>query len=308
MANFWQKLPRPFTVLAPMIGVTDYAFREVVSNYLPKPDVMFTEFTNVNALTSKGYQKTIPMFKFSESQRLIVAQIWGIDPEKFYLVAKMIVKLGFDGIDINMGCPERSATNGGAGAALIDNPNLAKEIIKATKEGAGKLPVSVKTRNGYKIVSTERWISLLLEQKLDALTLHGRTAKQMSRGEANWDDIGKTVELKNEISPKTVIIGNGDIMSFSQAIEMHIKYKVDGVMIGRGIFSNPWVFEKEPKNHTFEESKNILVRHLKLCSNEYSDEVKKFYKMYVNNFDGASKLRSELMQTKAIDEALKILK
>ncbi len=308
MSNFWQKLPKPFTVLAPMEGVTDFAFREVVANYLPKPDVLFTEFTNVDALNSSGFEKTIPRFKFSKSQRPIVAQIWGTNPENFMKSAKIASDLGFDGIDINIGCPDRAVIKIGAGSALIDNRLLVSEIIKSTKKGANKLPISVKTRLGRNKIITDDWVTFLLEQNISAISIHGRTAKELSLSEVHWDEIAKAVEIKNKISPSTIIIGNGNVKSYQEVLEKHEQYKVDGVMIGRGIFLNPWVFEKEAKIHTFEESKKVLIKHLKLCNNEYSDEIKKFYKMYVNNFEGASKLRAALMQTKSIKEALQILK
>ncbi|MDP3917786.1 MAG: tRNA-dihydrouridine synthase [Candidatus Woesebacteria bacterium] len=313
--NFWRKLPRPFTVLAPMEGVTDYIFREIVANYLPKPDVLFTEFTNVEALNSLGLEKTIPRFKFSKEQKPIVAQIWGLKPENYYKTAKLIEKLGFDGIDINMGCPDRAVVKIGACSALINNHPLAKEIIEATKKGSKKLPISVKTRIGFKEVVTEEWITFLLEQKIDALTVHGRTSKQMSDIPANWKEIEKAVKIKDDISPSTIIIGNGDVKSYKEALKRVKESHVDGIMIGRGIFSNPWVFEKKVKEHSFEESKKILIKHLKLCDSGYSNDkvtsyetVKKFFKMYINNFNGANKLRSKLMETKSIEEALKLLK
>jgi len=297
MTNFWTKLSKPFTVLAPMEGVTDFAFREIVATVLPKPDVMFTEFTNIDALTSEGYKKTIERFKFSKNQKPIVAQIWGTKPENFYESAKIVQKLGFDGIDINMGCPDRAVTKIGAGAALINNFELVKEIIVATKKGVGKLPISIKTRTGYKTVVTEKWISFLLEQKIDAITVHARTAKQMSESLADWDEIGKVVKLKNSISPNTIVIGNGDIESMEQVNEVYEKYKVDGVMIGRGIFKNPWVFQDNIK---------VLLKHLELNKNDY-EPMKKFFKMYINNFKGASVLRQKLMETKNITEAKKVI-
>lgn len=312
--NFWTKLPKPFTVLAPMEGVTNFVFREVVSKYLPKPDVLFTEFTNVDALNSTGFERTISRFRFNKIQRPIVAQIWGTNPLNFEKSAKLVQELGFDGVDINMGCPDRAVVKIGACSALINNKSLAKEIIQATKKGASKLPISVKTRIGFMKVVTDDWITFLLEQKIDALTVHGRTTKQMSDVPANWNEIAKAVEIKSKISPKTIIIGNGDVKNYSEVVEKHDKYKVDGVMIGRGIFLNPWVFEKKDKKHTFEESKKVLLKHLKLCNKEYSDEkvtsyetVKKFYKMYINNFEGASKLRAKLMQTRSIDEAINLI-
>lgn len=307
--NFWRKLPRPFTVLAPMENVTNFAFRQVVATKLPKPDVLFTEFTNVEALNSGGFERTIPRFTLSMSQKPIVAQIWGINPENYFKSAKLIEKLGFDGIDINMGCPDRAVVKIGACSALINNKSLAKEIIEAVKKGSKKLPISVKTRIGFKKIVTEEWITFLLEQNIDALTIHGRTVKEMSDVPANWDEIKKAVEIKNKISPKTVIVGNGDVKSYSEVIKRYKNYNVDGVMIGRGIFSNPWIFDKNDKKHTPDEYKNILINHLKLLDQEkYFDEVKKFFKMYICNFEGANKLRAKLMQTKSVKEALKLLK
>lgn len=307
--NFWRKLPRPFTVLAPMENVTNFAFRQVVATKLPKPDVLFTEFTNVEALNSGGFERTIPRFTLSMSQKPIVAQIWGINPENYFKSAKLIEKLGFDGIDINMGCPDRAVVKIGACSALINNKYLAKEIIEAVKKGSKKLPISVKTRIGFKKIVTEEWITFLLEQNIDALTIHGRTVKEMSDVPANWDEIKKAVEIKNKISPKTVIVGNGDVINYSEVIKRYKNYNVDGVMIGRGIFSNPWIFDKNDKKHTPDEYKNILINHLKLLDQEkYFDEVKKFFKMYICNFEGANKLRAKLMQTKSVKEALKLLK
>lgn len=313
MTNFWKTLPKPFTVLAPMEHVTDHVFREIVATCLPKPDVMFTEFTNVEALTSAGYDKTIPRFKFSKNQRPVVAQIWGMKPENYYTVAKMISELGFDGIDINMGCPERNVLKMGACSALIENRPLAKEIIEATKKGSNKLPVSVKTRIGLKKVVTEDWITFLLEQKIDALTVHGRTSKQLSNVPANWDEIHKAVEIRNAISPDTIIMGNGDVKNYENAVEKHSLYKVDGVMIGRGIFNNPWAFDKDnSKNHEPKEYLEVLSKHLNLYKEVYKGErhydiLKKFFKMYVNNFSGANQLRVKLMETKTIDEALNLI-
>ena len=308
MTNFWKKLPKPFTVLAPMENVTDYVFREVIANYLPKPDVMFTEFTNVEALNSVGFDKTIHRFKFSENQRPIVAQIWGINPKNYYKTAKMIVDLGFDGIDINMGCPDKAVVKIGACSALINNQPLAKEIIEAVKKGSNKLPISIKTRIGVKEIVTEEWITFLLEQKIDAVTVHGRTAKQLSDVPANWNEITKAVEIKNKISPKTIIIGNGDVKNQNDILEKHTKHGVDGVMIGRGILSNPWVFEKEEKVHFYEDYKKVLLKHLALYDNTmHYDKLKKFFKMYVNNFDGANSLRTKLMKTKTVGDALKLL-
>lgn len=313
MTNFWKSLPHPFTVLAPMENVTDFVFREIVATTLPKPDVMFTEFTNVEALTSKGFDKTIQRLKFSSIQRPIVAQIWGVNPKAFYESAKLIQKLKFGGIDINMGCPVREVIKGGAGAAMINNQGLAKEIIIAVKKGADKLPISIKTRIGVKSIVTPEWITFLLEQKIDALTIHGRTAKQMSKGKADWEEIKKAVVIRNRISPETLIIGNGDVESYSQVLDIHKKYGVDGVMIGRGIFKNPWVFDPRQSKHLKEEYIKILLKHMEFNQKENTspkafEPMKKFFKMYINNFKGASILRQKLMETKDFDSARKILK
>lgn len=313
MTNFWQRLPKPFIALAPMEDVTDFVFREITSQYLPRPDVMFTEFTNVEALNSAGFEKTIYRFKFSKKQRPIVAQIWGLKPENYYKTAQLISDLGFDGIDINMGCPDRAVVKIGACSALINNEPLAKEIILATQEGAKNIPVSVKTRLGLKEFVTERWITFLLEHKLDAITIHGRTSKQMSDVPADWDEIAKAVGIRNKISPNTLLIGNGGVKNYIQGIDFSNKYKLDGAMVATGILSNPWAFEKNGKIYSFDDTKNVLIKHLNLYnetteSNKAYGVMKKFFKMYINNFEGASDLRAKLMGTKNIDEAIELLK
>ena len=313
MANFWQKLKKPFVALAPMEDVTDHLFREVVSLYLPRPDIMFTEFTNVEALNSEGFDRTISRFTFSKNQRPIVAQIWGLNPENYYKTAKMIVKFGFDGIDINMGCPDRAVVKMGACSALINNHPLAKEIIEATKKGADKLPVSVKTRLGLTKMVTKEWITFLLEQNITAITVHGRTSKQMSDVPADWNEIKKIADIRNKISPTTIIVGNGDVKNYSDGIEKSKKYEVDGAMIATGMLKNPWAFEKKNTKHTLEENIEIQVKHLNLYQVTLGDKkrydvMKKFFKMYINNTIGANALRAKLMVTKTIDEALEILK
>ena len=313
MANFWQKLAKPFLVLAPMENVTDFVFREIVATELPKPQVLFTEFTNVESLTSKGFANTIARFKFSEKQRPIVAQIWGLNPENYYKSAQLISELGFDGIDINMGCPVKDIIKMGACSALINNWPLAKKIIRAVKKGANGLPVSVKTRIGVKEVITGEWTGFLLDQNIAVLIVHGRTAEQMSKVPADWNEIGKVVRLRNKLSPETLIIGNGDVGSYSEAVSKHKEHGVEGVMIGRGIFHNPWVFAAEPENHDPEEYKKVLLKHLKLYQKNYPElkkysVMKKFFKMYINNFTGANEMRIKLMETTNFDQAYTFLK
>ncbi len=314
MANFWLKLQRPFVVLAPMEEVTDFVFREMFLT-LPRPDVFFTEFTSVDGIVFDKHERTRQKLKFSEGQRPIVAQIWGNNPENFFKASKTVSQMWFDGVDINMGCPERQVIKRGCGAGLIENKTLAIEIIQAVCEGSGNLPVSVKTRIGIGKVVTEEWIGFLLSQKLAALIVHGRTAKQMSAVPADWREIQKAVELKNTLSQETVVVGNGDINNYPEALNAHKKYGVDGVMIGRGIFSNPWAFEKTAVGavHLKDEYLKVLVTHLQLFERTWGKTknfhiMKKFFKMYVRNFDGANKVRQELMECNSVSEAEELLK
>ncbi len=313
MSSFWKKLPRPFLVLAPMEGVTDFVFREIMTD-LPRPDVLVTEFTSADGICSAGREPTIQRFKYSSKQHPIVAQIWGTRPETLNQTAALVQELGFDGVDINMGCPDKSVMKQGAGGAMCKTPALAKEIIHAVKEGAPKIAVSVKTRLGFNKIITEEWIPFLLEQQVDALTIHGRTAKQRSNGSANWDEIGKAIAMRDTIAPETVIIGNGDIKSYKEALSAHEMHHVDGVMIGRGVFSNPWVFEKTvtPVHRDRTEYIAVLKKHLTLYVDTWGvdrhfDIMKKFFKMYVNNFPEAAQLRAVLMECSNKEEVLEAL-
>lgn len=313
MTNFWRKLPKNFMALAPMEDVTDAAFRQMLT-ILPKPDIMFTEFTSADGLSSKGKDFLLQKLQFTENQRPIVAQIWGANPITLNRAAKLVRKLKFDGVDINMGCPVRKVVVKGSGAALAKNFTLTREIISAVKTGSGGMPVSVKTRLGFDSIITEQWSGFLLEQRIAALAIHGRIATQMSQGEANWKEIGKVVKLKNKIAPKTIIIGNGDVKSYKQAQEMCKKYGVDSVMIGRGIFHNPWIFEKTltPKEHTKEEKIEMLKKHLSIYeemwgSTKNFEIMKKFFKIYIKDFDDAGQLRQKLMECRKYEEVFKIL-
>ena len=305
MKNIWNTLEKPFLVQAPMEDVTDTVFRQIIAK-CGKPDVFFTEFTNVEGMCSRGRDKVGRRLIFTPVEKPIVAQIWGLDPSKFFETAKMVKDMGFDGIDINMGCPEKSVVKRGACAGLIHNPTLAKEIIEAVKKGAGDLPISVKTRIGIKEIETEVWIEFLLKQNLDALTVHGRTVKEMSDVPAHWDEIGKVVKLRDKLNVNTLIIGNGDIKSLDDALEKHKKYKVDGIMIGRGIFENLWIFDKKinPQNISSEAKLKLLIEHIKLFDKTWGSAsrrtknfslMKKFYKIYISSRPDASDLRMKLM-------------
>lgn len=314
MINFWKNLRAPFTVLAPMEDVTDVVFREIMANNLPRPDVFFTEFTSVDGLATRGREATIRKFKFTNKQRPIVAQIWGSNPQRMRQATETVRELGFDGIDINMGCPVPAVVRRAAGAGTIGQYQLAAALIGAVKESAGDMAVSVKTRLGSDRVMTDDWIPFLLEQQIDALAIHGRIATQMSKGDANWEEIGKAVNYRTKIAPNTIIVGNGDIKSYTQVIEMHEKYGVDGVMIGRGVFHDPWIFsQKTPRPHTKQEYLRILVQHLTLYEETWGrtknfEMMKKFFKMYVREFDGANELRQRLMEQKKYSDMIELLR
>lgn len=317
MSNFWKKLKKPFTVLAPMDDVTDNVFRQII-NETARPDVFFTEFTNSDGLTSVGSKTVARKLSFFSGQHPIVAQIWGTNPESMYKASGIVSKMGFDGIDINMSCPVRKVIKKGAGAGLIGNYELSKKIIDAVKKGAGDLPVSIKTRLGINTNIVADWTSFLLKRGISALIIHARTATQMSLGFADWDEIAKIVEIKNKVSPKTIIIGNGDVKSFPEILEKHEKYKVDGVMVGRGIFSNPWIFDSALSNDLGKKRAKkdyieLLMKHLNLFEKTWGGGksfgvMKKFFKMYINNFDGAVKLRVKLMEVNSFDDARNIIK
>jgi nifR3 family TIM-barrel protein len=315
MSNFWQTLPKPFFVLAPMEEVTDTVFRRIISS-CGRPDVMVTEFTSVEGLASEiGRSKVIHRLQYTPEEQPLVAQIWGITPEHYYQAGVYAREQGFAGLDINMGCPVKKVIKQGACSALIKNPSLASDIIKAAKEGAQNIPVSVKTRIGFSDIQTEEWISFLLQHQLTALIVHGRTVKELSDYPAHWDEIGKAVELKNQLSPETVIIGNGDILSYQQGLAMAEQYQVDGIMIGRGVFHNPWIFDSkiDPNQLSIEIKVQKLIEHVQLFQQIWGNEknfavMKKCFKMYLNNFPGASEIRSKLMSCNNAEECIAILR
>lgn len=311
--SIWAELKKPFFVLAPLDDVSDTVFRQVVSR-AAKPDLFFTEFTNVDGYFSPGQDSVGRKLRWdSNVEQPLIAQIWGKNPENYYKMAEELTKKGFAGIDINMGCPEKSVVKSGNGAGIIGDYERAEIIIKAVQEGtAGKLPVSVKTRIGINTIITEEWASFLLRQGLAALTIHGRTAREMSKVPAHWDEIGKVVKLRNKLAPGTKVIGNGDVLSRVQGLELVKQWGVDGIMIGRGIFQNIHVFEAEPKEHSAEELIDILVYHLDLhertwAGQKHFEPLKKFFKIYVNGFANASAMRAELMECKDCAGARKVI-
>ncbi len=312
MAGFWDTLQRPFSALAPMEDVTDTVFRQMIATYAP-PDVFFTEFVNVDGMCSAGRDAVIHRLRYTETERPIVAQIWGLKPENFERAARDIRKMGFDGVDLNMGCSVRKVLKTGACAKLIENTTLAGEIIRATVEGAAEMPVSVKTRIGYTSKKTIEWCGFLLEHNLAALTVHGRIARQTYRTPADWGEIAKVVSLRDHMTVKTAVIGNGDVSCAGEMPDLHSRYRVDGVMIGRAALHNPFVFSTSG-GKTFadlpaEKKAAMLKEHLLLHRKTWGDEkniheLKKLVKTYISNFKGATELRSRLMAANNFDEMI----
>lgn len=304
--NFWKQLSKPVFVLAPMADVTDAAFRRIIAKY-GKPDVVWTEFVSCDGLESAGRERLLRDLEYTEGERPIVAQIFGAHIDNFKKTAELVRDLGFDGIDINMGCPEKNIQKQGSCAALIKVPELAKEIIQATKEGAGGLPVSVKTRIGYHKNEIETWLPALLEAEPAAITFHARTKKEMSDVPARWDVVARAVEIRNELKSDTLILGNGDVKNLTDAKRKVEETGVDGVMIGRGIFGNPWLFSERETEPGLEEKFRVMLEHTYLFEELFSGVknfaiMKKHYKAYVEGFPGAKELRVKLMETNSAKE------
>jgi nifR3 family TIM-barrel protein len=324
MNNFWQEYKMPVFSLAPMEDVTDTVFREIVMG-MAAPDklyVVFTEFTSVEGMNHPvGRTRVSERLVVNETERdllrkmniKLVAQIWGRNPEIYRNIAKYITEnYQFDGIDINMGCPVKKVVKQGACSALIGEPSLAKEIISATKEGTN-LPVSIKTRTGIKKHQTEEWISQLIETKPAAIILHGRTQRMQSEGNADWNEIAKAVQLKNQLDPSIPLHGNGDVFSYADGLKKIEETGVNGVMIGRGIFQNPWFFNPEKTDISKEERIEKLLQHTRLFEQTWGGKknfniLKRFYKIYLNSFDGAAKMRADLMEVKNFEEVYSYFK
>ncbi len=314
--NFW-KGKKHFFALAPMEDVTDTVFRQLIltESQEDKLYILFSEFLSTDGFCHPvGRDKVIHRLKVNDSELEIIkqrntkliAQIWGTDPEKFFTTAKYIGEhTPFDGIDINMGCPQKNIIKKGACSALINDPVLAKEIIHACIE-ATHLPVSVKTRIGFKQVDTENWVSHLLNTPIKALTVHGRTQKQMSDGMADWDQISRAVQLRDEINPSTTILGNGDVLTLEDGKSKIEKYGVDGIMVGRGIFNNFWMFNPH-KEISVEHKLNTMWNHAHLFTQTWKNEkpwviLRRFFKIYTHSLPMAAQLRDTVMKTHNLQE------
>ena len=340
--NIWDNLPKPFLILAPMEGVTDITFRQVIAK-AGRPDLFFTEFTNVSSYASeKGRWNALERLQVAPTDAPIIAQIWGKNPEHFSECASALASLGFSGVDLNFGCPDKHVNKAGGGAAMINTPELAVACYQNAKQSTN-LPVSIKTRLGWSDpLEYQTWLPTLLKQHPVALTVHLRTRKEMSKVSAHYELIPSIIILRNQISPQTKLVINGDIRDRAHALEIHAKYpEIDGFMIGRGVFANPYCFTDHTP--TREELMELLKMHLDLyekrandflgkIQSRYEDEatspaktgmrsipeeshsrgpsyepLKHFFKIYVNNFPGAKDLRAKLMETHSVAEARQTL-
>ncbi|WP_255259932.1 tRNA-dihydrouridine synthase [Lentibacillus sp. CBA3610] len=296
-----------------MEDVTHVVFRHVVSE-AARPDVFFTEFTNTESYCHpEGIHSVRGRLTFTEDEQPMVAHIWGDKPEYFRQMSIGMAALGFQGVDINMGCPAPNVASKGKGCGLIRRPEVAADIIQAAK--AGGLPVSVKTRLGYTNVDEWRdWLTHLLEQDIVNLSIHLRTKKEMSKVDAHWERIPEIRKLRDHVAPDTLLTINGDIPDRGTGLKLADQYDIDGIMIGRGVFKNPFAFEKDPKDHNSKELLKLLRLHLDL-HDKYSQEfeprpfkpLRRFFKIYVRGYRGASELRNQLMSTESTDEVRALL-
>jgi nifR3 family TIM-barrel protein len=301
--DFWRTLPKPFFALAPLADVTDAAFRHTVTMY-GKPDVIWTEFTSAEAVcTAPGHHAPRSLL-YTAAERPIVAQLWGAEPATMEQAAAGVAALGFDGIDLNMGCPDRTVEKRGAGAALCKQPARAKALIRAAMRGAGNLPVSVKIRIGYDRNDIETWLPALLEEQPAAVTIHARTRQEKSAVPARWDVVARAVTLRHALGSTALIIGNGDVRDLAEARQKVRETGVDGVMLGRAIFGNPWLFHPHVTREALPvaERLRVLVEHATLFERllgdvKPMDRMKKHYKAYVDGWAGAEALRTRLMTT-----------
>lgn len=314
--SFWNTLKKPICVLAPMADVTDAAFRRVIAKY-GKPDVTWTEFVSADGLycaPQEGKERLMKDLIYTPEERPIVAQLFSSTPLHMEYAAALCADLGFDGVDINMGCPDRSIEKQGCGAAMIRNPESAVAVIEATKRGMEKagrsdMPVTAKTRLGYNTDELEAWLPILLRTPVSVVTLHARTRKEMSKVPARWERIQRAVEIRDEIRKDVLLIGNGDALSIADAQKKAAFSGADGVMLGRAIFGNPWLFSEYVPS--LQEKLRVMVEHTRLFEELLPEKnfaiMKKHYKAYANDFSGAKELRVRLMETKDADEVVAVV-
>lgn len=315
--SFWKSLPKPFFVLAPMADVTDPAYRRLIAEY-KAPDVTWTEFVSADGLyhmreKAQKPDEENPLMRdlqFTCAERPIVAQLFSSRPEMMAYAAKLCKELGFDGVDINMGCPDKSIEKQGSGAAMIKSPEVAKEVIRAAKTAG--IPVSVKTRIGYNAEQIDSWLPELLSEKPEALTVHLRTRKEMSKVPAHWDLMPRIVALRDELSPETLIIGNGDVKDIADARAKAEEFGCDGVMLGRGIFGAPWLFtgrapEDVPPAERIAALHTLTQYFGELKPGKSVHILKKHVKAFITGWPEAASLRAQLMDATTLEEFAQIL-
>lgn len=317
MKGFWGTLPRPFFVLAPLANVTDAAFRRIIAKYSKPqgPNVFYTEFVSADGLvraSEEGKRKLMRDLVYTEAERPIVAQLFTSNPEHMEAAARLAQELGFDGVDINMGCPDRAVEKQGAGAKLITTPDLAVELVAAAKRGAPNIPVSVKTRLGYNKDVLEEWLPKILSAEPAVLTLHARTRKEMSKVPARWERVKRAVEIRDALGSKTLIVGNGDALDLEDAKKKAAESGADGVMLGRAIFGRPWLFKEGGEPADVRERLRIAVEHTRAYEELLGDIksfalMKKHFKAYVEGFPGAKELRMRMMDAENADEVARIV-
>ena len=308
MQAFWHTLPKPFFVLAPLAGVTDPAFRRLIARH-GKPHAMWTEFTSADGLCVPGRDRLLRGLAYGENERPIVAQLFGAKPDTMERAAALAAELGFDGIDINMGCPDRNVEKRGAGAALCKQPALAQAMIRAARRGAGGVPVSAKIRLGYSRNELATWLPALLEAEPVAITIHARTRQEMSLVPAHWDAIAQAVDIRDRLGAPAYVVGNGDVTDLADARRKARASGADGVMLGRAIFGNPWLFDerRDLAEVPATEKLQALLEHTRLFEEllgdiKSLDTMKKHYKAYLKGFDGAKALFLQLVEARDVNE------
>lgn len=314
MRNFWKSLKKPILVLAPMADVTDVSFRFVIAKY-GKPHVMWTEFVSADGLVlapEEGRRKLLKDLEYSEIERPIVAQLFSSRPENMEKACRLVRELGFDGVDINMGCPDKAIERQGCGSAMIKNPKLAKEVILAAKRGAGDIPVSVKTRLGYNTDELETWLPEILSAEPALVTIHARTRKEMSKVPARWERVKRAVEIRNELQSETLIFGNGDVETLKDAERKVEETGADGVMIGRGIFGDPFFFSGRidviPKERLCALLEHTQMYEEKLGRTKSFHIMKKHFKSYLKKVPNSKELLSKLMHAESAEEVVTHIK
>lgn len=319
MASFWDTLPKPFFALAPMADVTDPAYRRLIAETAP-PSVTWTEFVSADGLYHTREKKGMkdaenPLMRdllYSEKERPIVAQFFTSNPEMMEYASSLAKELGFSGIDINMGCPDKSIEKQGAGAALIKTPEKARELIRCANKGAGGLPVSVKTRLGFNQMEYQSWLPELLQEDIKVLTVHMRTRKEMSKVPAHYELAAEVVQLCKRTRGDVLVALNGDVENIDDAKTKAERYGADGIMLGRAIFGNPWLFSGRAVETISQEERLEALRTLakyfsELKPSKHYSILKKHFKAFVNGFDSASELRARLMETSSYEELHKVL-